>query len=87
LLGGDFLTDPTHPKFLEEYLLVGVTKLPLPDQMSNSKAERMIFVMKKQTLLSISMLAVLVSAAASPLPGLRPRTQPVTPKCQPSPRK
>jgi hypothetical protein len=70
LLGGDFLTDPTHPKFLEEYLLVGVTKLPLLDQMSDSKAERMIFVMKKQTLLSISMLALLVSAAASPFPGI-----------------
>lgn len=51
-------------------MLVGVTKLPLLDQMSDSKAERMIFVMKKQTLLSISMLAVLVSAAASPLPGI-----------------
>ncbi len=51
-------------------MLVGVTKLPLLDQMSDSKAERMIFVMKKQTLLSISMLALLVSAAASPFPGI-----------------
>lgn len=51
-------------------MLMGVTKSALPDQMSDSKAERMIFVMKKQTLLSISMLAVLVSAAASPLPGI-----------------